>query len=195
MNFDDVYRKYKKYFSELTYKIVRLPDGDAHEEIQQLFWIRVAKRIHQYDVKKGASLRTWLIHIFKGEVTHYFRKSKADKQRDNEVGYDDVNNRNSENEPLEFQVVSSQDLERQCDWNLLKGWVKDFVEELSSKDQIIFYELCRESTATEIAKQMKISRTQVVLRIRKIRQVMRKLYKHELVCCNGVQENESINSM
>ncbi len=78
MEFNEVYSNYKDFVYNVVCKILRY-DTEEIEDICQDVWIRIFRKLDQFDESKGV-IEGWLYRITSNQVFKYFKKNKDCKE-------------------------------------------------------------------------------------------------------------------
>ena len=78
MEFNEVYSNYKDFVYNVVCKILRY-DTEEIEDICQDVWIRIFRKLHQFDESKGI-IEGWLYRITSNQVYVFFKKNKDCKE-------------------------------------------------------------------------------------------------------------------
>lgn len=177
LKFNDVYKKYNDYFRKVGFKIIRVPGEDIHEELHQNFWMVIARRLHEYDETKGTKLKTWLIIIWKGEVSRLFKMNNAKIQRDNEIGFDDVI-RSTDDGEIDFEAPDDLYEKEQSE---LRDLIDKILNEMPEEEKQLMTKYFEGKTQTAIAKESGLKRGTFGMRFQRAKRLFKGLYRHEMV--------------
>jgi RNA polymerase sigma-70 factor (ECF subfamily) len=78
MEFNEVYKDYKEYVYNVVNKKLRY-NSEEIEDICQDVWIRIYRKLHQFDESKGV-LQGWIYRITSNQVYFFFNKKKDCKE-------------------------------------------------------------------------------------------------------------------
>lgn len=78
MEFNEVYSTHKQFVYNVVRKLARY-NLELTEDICQEVWIRIFRKLHQYEQSKGV-IEGWLYRIASNEVFHFYNLQKENKE-------------------------------------------------------------------------------------------------------------------